>query len=134
MRRSREERVERNVRFLGSRSDVADLIRGSHLFVHPSHEEGFSNAILEAMAGGKAVVAYDVGGNPEAVRNGESGLLVPLRRSRALAEAINRLVRNPELRRSMGERGRERTVQVFPIERMVREMEALYTSLMEEKR
>ena len=50
---------------------MPDLVRASDLFVHPSHEEGFSNAILEAMAGGKAVVAYDVGGNPEAVRQEE---------------------------------------------------------------
>jgi len=131
---AREKSVERHIRFLDSRPDVPDLIRASDLFVHPSHEEGFSNSILEAMAGGKAVVAYDVGGNPETVRHGESGLLVPPRNPRALADAVLRLLRDPELRNRMGEKGRERATEHFPVERMVREFETLYDSLMERKR
>jgi len=131
---ARERSVDRNIRFLGSRSDVPDLIRASDLFVHPSHEEGFSNSILEAMAGGKAVVACDVGGNPEAVLDGESGLLSPVRNPRALADAILRLLRDPELRNNMGEKGRERAAIHFSVERMVREMKTLYDSLMERKR
>ncbi len=134
VRRCRDKGLERNIRFPGSRPDVPDLVRASDLFVHPSHEEGFSNAILEAMAGGKPVVAFDVGGNPEAVGDGETGLLAPLRRPGSLADAMVRLLRDPELRNAMGKRGRERAVQDFSIERMVREMEALYTSLMERKR
>ncbi|MGA6993498.1 MAG: glycosyltransferase, partial [Candidatus Deferrimicrobiaceae bacterium] len=130
-----QERVpEHDIRFLGGRADVPDLIRACNLFVHPSHEEGFSNAILEAMAGGKPVVAYDVGGNPEAVRDGETGLLVPLRRFEALADAMVRLLRDPGLRNNMGEKGRERAMEHFSEEQMVREMESLYDSLMERKR
>jgi glycosyltransferase involved in cell wall biosynthesis len=130
---ARERSVDRNIRFLGGRSDVPDLIRASDLFVHPSHEEGFSNAILEAMAGGKPVVAYDVGGNPEAVEDGETGLLVPLRGSEALADAMMCLLRDPELRTNMGEKGRERATEHFSLERMVQEMEGLYESLVEEE-
>ena len=126
---ARERSVDRNIRFLGSRSDVPDLLRGSDLFVHPSHEEGFSNAILEAMAGGKAVVACDVGGNPEAVLVGESGLLAPVRNPGALADAMVRLLRDPKLRNTLGEKGRERAATRFPVDRMVRETEALYESL-----
>lgn len=134
MRLSREKGLEHSVRFLGSRQDVPDLIRASDLFVHPSHEEGFSNAILEAMAGGKPVVAYDVGGNPEAIRDGETGHLVPLRLPEALADAMLRLLRNPERRNDMGEKGRERAATRFSVERMVHEMETLYESLMERER
>jgi glycosyltransferase involved in cell wall biosynthesis len=130
---ARERVPEHAIRFLGGRADVPDLIRVSDLFVHPSHEEGFSNAILEAMAGGKPVVAYDVGGNPEAVEDGETGLLVPVRRPEALADATVRLLRDPGLRNNMGEKGKERATEHFSLERMVREMEALYKSLMEEK-
>lgn len=130
-RQARENVPEHAIRFLGGRPDVPDLIRASDLFVHPSHEEGFSNSILEAMAGGKAVVACDVGGNPEAVRDGETGLLVPLRNPPALADAVLRLLRDPELRNLMGERGRKRTMQHFPVERMVREFETMYDSLTE---
>ncbi len=133
-RLARERAPEHVIRFLGGRTDVSDLIRASDLFAHPSHEEGFSNAILEAMAGGKPVAAYDVGGNPEAIRDGETGLLVPLRRPEALADAMERLLRNPELRRGMGEKGRERAATCFSVERMVREMEDLYDSQMERNR
>lgn len=132
--RVRENGLGNSVLFLGSRTDIPDLLRTCDLFVHPSHEEGFSNAILEAMAGGRPVVAYDVGGNPEAIRDRETGLLVPLRNPRALADAILRLARDPELRVAMGEKGRERATEHFSMERMVREMEALYDSLMEGKR
>lgn len=126
--------LAQSFRFLGGRTDVADCIRASDLFVHPSHEEGFSNAILEAMAGGKAVVAYDVGGNPEAVRDGETGLLVPLRQPAALGDALTRLLADPARRDAMGEAGRRRAVERFSTERMAAEMEELYDTLMAEKR
>lgn len=128
--RVRELGLGNTVLFPGSRTDVPDLLRACDLFVHPSHEEGFSNAILETMAAGRPVVACNVGGNPEAVRDGETGILVPPRDPRALASAILRLVRNPDLRTSMGERGRVRAVKEFSVDRMVREMEALYDSVM----
>lgn len=121
--------VADNVRFLGARTDVADCVRASDLFVHPSREEGFSNAILEAMAGGLAVVACDVGGNPEAVRDGETGLLVPPRRPEALAEALQRLLADPARRGAMGEAGQRRAAEHFSMERMVGEMEQLYDAL-----
>lgn len=126
--------LARNFRFLGGRTDVADCIRASDLFVHPSHEEGFSNAILEAMAGGRAVVACDVGGNPEAVRDGDTGLLVPPRKPAALADAMLRLLNDSAMRRAFGEAGRRRAAEQFSMERMVEEMERLYDTLMAEKR
>jgi len=126
---AREKGLDRHIRFLGGRSDVPDLIRVSDLFVHPSHEEGFSNAILEAMAGGKAVVACDVGGNPEAVRNGETGVLVPPRDPGRFAEAILGRLVDPAGTKGMGESGRKRAGEHFSVDRMVRETEALYESL-----
>ncbi len=126
--------LARNVRFLGSRTDIADWIRASDLFAHPSHEEGFSNAILEAMAGGRAVVACDVGGNPEAVRDGETGLLVPPRQPAALAAALTRLIADSPRREAMGDAGRRRAAELFSMDRMVAETERLYESLMSGKR
>lgn len=134
MRMVRERGLERNVRFTGGRTDVPDLVRASDLFAHPSHEEGFSNAILEAMSAGKSVVAYDVGGNSEAVQDGRTGLLAPLRRPEALADAILKLLMDADLRRAMGARGRERALEQFSVERMVGEMEYLYDSLLEGNR
>lgn len=125
----RERGVEGSFRFLGSRPDVPDLLRASDLFVHPSREEGFSNAILEAMAAGLPVVACDVGGNPEAVVDGETGRLVPPRNAAAFASAVAELLADPEKRKAMGEAGRHRASERFSLDRMVSEMESLYESL-----
>jgi glycosyltransferase involved in cell wall biosynthesis len=125
--------MDRQVRFLGDRTDVMDLVRGSDLFVHPSREEGFSNAILEAMAGGLPVVACDVGGNPEAVKDGETGLLVPPRNPEKLSAAILDLLADGEKRKRMGATGRKRATEEFSFDRMVKEMEALYDSVLEGK-
>lgn len=122
--------IEDRVRFPGSRSDIPDLLRASDLFVHPSHEEGFSNAVLEAMACGRAVVACDVGGNPEAVQDGETGILVPRGDPDALAKAINARLSDPNGTKKMGDSGRRRAEEYFSLDRMVREMEELYDSLL----
>lgn len=127
--RIRERRIEGSVRFVGSRTDVPDLLRASDLFVHPSREEGFSNAILEAMAAGLPVVACDVGGNPEAVVDGETGRLVPSRNAAAFASAVADLLVDPEKRKAMGEAGRLRATERFSLVRMVGEIESLYESL-----
>ena len=125
----RERGIEGSVRFVGSRTDVADLLRASDLFVHPSREEGFSNAILEAMAAGLPVVACDVGGNPEAVVDGETGRLVPPRDPERFAGAMMELIADESKRRIFGEAGLRRTAERFSLDRMVGEMESLYESL-----
>jgi len=118
------------LRFVGPRSDVPDFLRAADLFVHPSHQEGFSNAILEAMAAGLPVVACDVGGNPEAVADGVTGRLVPPRDPAALATAMAEILADPGKGRSMGEAGRQRVTERFSPDRMVREIEEMYESLM----
>ena len=84
--------ISHSVRFLGVRSDVPALLAMADVYVHPSLQEGYSNALLEAMAAGKAVVATAVGGNVEAVSDGVTGLLVPPADSVALERAIARLL------------------------------------------
>jgi glycosyltransferase involved in cell wall biosynthesis len=128
-RRVRERGLRASFRFLGSRTDVPDLLRASDLFVHPSREEGFSNAILEAMAAGLPVVACDVGGNPEAVVDGATGRLVPARSPERLAGAMGELIGDPARRAAFGREGRKRAEKEFSLERMVAAMEALYDSL-----
>lgn len=117
-------------RFIGARFDVPDFLRAADLFVHPSHQEGFSNAILEAMAAGLPVVACDVGGNPEAVVDGVTGRLVPPRDPTALATAMEEILADPAKRRSMGEAGRRRATEQFSLDRMVREIGEMYESQM----
>jgi len=130
--RVRERRIEGSVRFVGSRTDVPDLLRVSDLFVHPSREEGFSNAILEAMAAGLPVVACDVGGNPEAVVDGETGRLVPPRDPERLAGAMVELIEDESKRKVFGDAGLRRAAERFSLDRMVGEMESLYKSLARE--
>lgn len=119
----------RSVRFLGTRHDVPAVLALADLVVHPSLQEGFSNAILEAMAAGRPVVATAVGGNPEAVRHEETGLLVPPADSAALARAMGRLLADPATARAFGAAARKRVVAYFELSRMARQYEAVYEQL-----
>ena len=123
----------RNVLLVGPRPDAAAIVAASAFLVHPSHQEGFPNAILEAMAAGKAVVATRVGGIPEAVEDGRTGLLVPARDPAALAGAVLSLLRDPDRARAMGEAGRMRVEEEFSIGKMVEGIESLYVELLARK-
>ncbi|MBS1816590.1 MAG: glycosyltransferase [Acidobacteria bacterium] len=122
-----------SVRVLGTRTDVPRLLASADVLVHPSLEEGFSNALLEGMAAGLPVVATDVGGNPEAVLDGKTGYLVPARDAAALAHAIGQVFSRPDLGRSMGEAGRRRVMQEFQLGTMIRRYEDLYLRLLGER-
>src|SRR5262249_52528107 len=90
------------VHLLGARADVADLLPGFDIFALPSQTEGLSIALLEACASGLAVVASAVGGNPEIVRDGETGLLVPRDDGDALRAALPKLLADPPRRGRLG--------------------------------
>jgi glycosyltransferase involved in cell wall biosynthesis len=113
--------------FLGQRKDIPDLMAASDISVLSSHEEGFSNAILESMAAGLPVVATRVGGNPEAIIDGETGWLVPPKKPKELALKIMDLLNDPEKAKKWGEAGRRRVKQNFSHEKMVAEYIKLYT-------
>jgi glycosyltransferase involved in cell wall biosynthesis len=131
--RGAELRLAGTLRFLGSRTDVGVLLCAVDLVVHPSQQEGFSNAILEAMAAGCPVVATDVGGNAEAVIEGTTGLLVPPNDPLALAAAMERLLRRPDERRRFGDAGRRRVEQCFGMDRMTIAYEQVYSAVVERK-
>jgi glycosyltransferase involved in cell wall biosynthesis len=121
------------VTFTGVRADVPKILAALDLFVLPSLWEGMPNAVLEAMAAGLPVVATAVGGTPEVVMDGVTGLLVPPQDPSALAQAIERLLRDPDLRRTMGRAGRRRVEQHFDVRETVRQVEDLYETLLREK-
>ncbi len=112
--------------FAGMRRDVAGLLPLMEIFVLPSLYEGFGIAILEAMAAGRPVVATAVGGIPEVVVHGETGLLVPPGDPVALADALHELLAHPERARELGVCGRERAREKFRIEAIVKQHEDLY--------
>jgi glycosyltransferase involved in cell wall biosynthesis len=115
-----------HVRFLGEVGDIPGLLRRSRFFVLPSITEGISLTLLEAMGTGLAVVATAVGGNPEVVVPGETGLLVPAQNPAALAESMLQLWRDPEHARRLGRVGRQRVEENFDAKLMVAKYEALY--------
>lgn len=121
--------LKEDVLFLGLREDVPEILQIMDLSVLPSFGEGFSNTILESMACSVPVVATRVGGNPEAVIDGQTGFLVPPRNSASLAQAIIRLLEDEELREEMGRASREYVEQNFSMERLIEETEKTYERL-----
>ena len=119
------------VRFEGYHPDVAEWFQAADVNVLPSFYEGLPLTILEAMASGVPTVASNVGGIPELVENGISGQLVPPGDSSALANALLRLARDKDLRRSMGAAARSIALQTFSLEQHVHKTEQLYLSLYE---
>jgi glycosyltransferase involved in cell wall biosynthesis len=118
------------VRFAGQRQDIRRWLPFFDLFVLPSAWEGLSQALLEAMAAGLPVAATAVGGNPEAVLEGETGLLIPPGDPTALASAIARLAQDPALRQRMGVAGRRRVEAHFDQAKTVQELGSLYEDLL----
>jgi glycosyltransferase involved in cell wall biosynthesis len=127
-----ELKITTNINLLDAREDVAAVYDSLNIYVHPSLTEGFSNAILEAMAHGLPVVAAATGGTPEAVVDEITGLLVPAADSAALAEAMDRLLGDTGLQRSMGVAGRERVERHFSMARMVEGYQDVYESVLRE--
>jgi glycosyltransferase involved in cell wall biosynthesis/peptidoglycan/xylan/chitin deacetylase (PgdA/CDA1 family) len=126
--------VQERFRFLGHRDDVPTVLADADLFVLPSASEAFPNVILEAMAAGLPVVATRVGGIPELVEEGVTGSLVPPADSRALADALLRLLDNPDRAAALGRTGRSRIEQAYSFDRMVEQFETLYLSELEASR
>jgi glycosyltransferase involved in cell wall biosynthesis len=115
---------------LGSRSDVDRFLEAADFFVLPSDTEGLPLSVLEAMAHRLPVVATPVGGIPEIVTDGESGLLVPVNEPEALSSAIARLAQDPSLRHSLGEASFRAARDRFSFDAMARQYEALYYRLL----
>jgi glycosyltransferase involved in cell wall biosynthesis len=118
------------VEFLGQRSDVAPLFAAADFGLLTSREEGFSNVVLEGMAAGLPMIVTAVGGNPEAVLDGETGIVVPSRNSTAIGDAILRLVLDPDLRKRLGEAGQKRVSEEFSIEHCVTAHAELYQEML----
>jgi len=125
--------VEKQVVFLGFRNDIAELLAASDAVVLPSLWEGLSISVLEAMAAEKPIVTTTIGSNQEVLRQGETGLLVPPKRSDRLAQAILALANDPILRRRLGAAAGEVYRERYTEERMVDQYKAEYLELCKEK-
>jgi glycosyltransferase involved in cell wall biosynthesis len=125
-RRAEERGVAHALHLIGETPGPMPLLAGADLFVSASWAESFPYNVLEAMAAGLAVVATDVGGTAEAVRHGETGLVVPPRDHAALGEAIAELLSDPERRAAMGDAGRARARERFTLDHMIEGTVAVY--------
>jgi len=119
--------------FLGMRQDVPELYSLMNVFVLPSHREGFPRSPMEASAMGVPCVVTDIRGCREAVEHGRNGLLVPMRDSAALAEAIVQLLTDEEQARLMGAAGRQMALDRFDERKVFDKVTAAYTRLLKEK-
>jgi len=119
------------LRWIGQHDDMPRLISASHVVCYPSYyREGLPLALIEAASSGRPVVATDVVGCRDVVIDGESGLLVPPKSPYLLAMALKRLIMDPGLRHSMGNRGRELALERFSLQRVIRQTLDLYEDLL----
>ena len=125
-RQAASQGLAENIIWLGERSDVAAVLNAVDVAVLASHQEGFSNSLLETMSQGIPTIATAIGGNLDAIVDGVSGLLVPIQSPEHLAIALRRLCSEPELRSRLGSAGRERVQQLFSLEACVTRYENLY--------
>jgi glycosyltransferase involved in cell wall biosynthesis len=111
--------LRERIHFLGYRDDIPDLMRAADIFVSASHREGMPRSIIEAMICGLPVVATNVRGSREEVVDGETGSLVAVKQPQALADALNALAGDPDLRKKWGAAGRKRALDLYDERKVV---------------
>jgi len=134
LRRKLEVFVQQNhlgnsVRFMGSRRDIPQLLKAMDIFVSPAIKEAFGINLIEAMYSEVPCIATNVGGIPEVVRDGQTGILVPSANPEALARAVKELLDKPELAKKYGEAGRKRVLENFTADKYIEKLENLYDEL-----
>ena len=117
------------VEFLGYQKDIPTLYENSHIICLPSYREGFPKALMEAAAASRSIVTTDVAGCRDAIIPGKTGLLVPVRNSQKLADALQWLIEHPKERIAMGKAGRKLAEKEFKIEKIVKEHLEIYQEL-----
>jgi len=118
------------VKIIGYQKDIVTLYAKSHIICLPSYREGFPKSLIEAAAAGRAVVTTDVPGCRDAIIPNKTGLLVPIKDSRKLADALQWLIENPKERIAMGKEGRNFAEKEFPIEKIIHSHLDIYQDLL----
>ena len=126
----REWQAEGIVEYWGTRSDMPAVVASAHIVTLPSYREGLPTFLLEAASGARPVVATDVPGCREIVRDGKNGLLVPAKDADALAKALVKLLESPDLRRQMGNYGRQMVLDSFTVRHVTSRVLRLYSELL----
>lgn len=124
--------IGKHILWLGERSDAIAVYAAADIGVLCSHEEGFSNSVLEGMASNVAMVVTDVGGNAEAILNGECGIVVPAHDPSTLGKALLTLALDKDMRMRMAAAGKDRVHQYFSLDTCVGRYSSLYHALLQE--
>jgi glycosyltransferase involved in cell wall biosynthesis len=117
------------VHFLGYQRNAPDLVGAFDVVAVPSHIEPLGNATLEAMAAARPVVGSRVGGIPEMIVDGVTGLMVPAHTPEALADALGRLIGDPTRARMLGQAGRDRAASVFSVQAHAARLGEIYRAV-----
>lgn len=128
--------IRANVVFAGlvPPSTIPAYVSLMDILAHFSLREGLPRTVVQALAGGVPAVAFDLDGTPEVVETGRTGVLCPPGDAEAATDALLKLLRNPQMRRQMGEEGQRRVQQQFDVQMMVKQLESAYLSLAEKRR
>lgn len=129
----RERNLEKEIIFAGFQSDPISYINAFDVFVLTSEREGFPRVILESMLMGKPVVASKIPGVLSLVVDGETGFLVPPKNPQGFTEKISLLIKDPQLRKKLGEQGRKRILKNFSIEKYVEGVEKVFAEVLGKK-
>ncbi len=121
--------LSENIIWLGPRQDIVDLLYTADIAISASHEEGFSNVVLEGMAAGLPMIVTDVGGNKEAVEHEVTGLVVPAKNPGVLGQALLNLASDPNKREKLGRMAKKRVSELFSLQACVESYDKLYQSL-----
>jgi glycosyltransferase involved in cell wall biosynthesis len=125
--------LSEQVLFVGTRKDIPEILAALDLFILPSLWEGFSMAILEALATGTPVMATDVGGASEVIRSGYDGLLIPPREASALVTGVREAILDPRKYKEMGRQGKETVGRQFTVARHLNRLQDLYLEVLAQK-
>ena len=129
VRLSKELGITERVRWLGKRNDIPSILKASDVLCLPSRSEGFSNALIEAMACGLPCVATDVGGNGEAITDGINGFVVQPEHPEAIATQVADLLRSPARAQQLGQAARTEVLSRFSLSSMIHKLSNIYTDL-----
>ncbi|HUT85449.1 MAG TPA: glycosyltransferase family 4 protein [Elusimicrobiales bacterium] len=121
------------VEILGERKDVPDILSGLHLFIMPSLQEGIATALIEAQSAQVPAVASNIGGIPDVLIDGETGILVPSKNPEALSAAILKMLKNPQTANEMAQKGYIRVLENFTLKKVALRLESLYKEIISQE-
>tara|TARA_B100001123_G_scaffold110276_2_gene128292 strand:- start:845 stop:1276 length:432 start_codon:yes stop_codon:yes gene_type:complete len=118
------------IEWWGNQENMPKTFSQAHIVSLPSYAEGLPKVLIEALSCGRPIVTTNVSGCKETVRDGENGFLVPVKNSRALADAFIKLISNKQLRQRMGNAGRKMAIKEFSIQIVIEQTFAVYQDLL----